>query len=244
MIELAKNGFSAVLMHFRGCSGKANLLPRSYHSGDTADALEFLAKLKKDCPNAKLFGVGYSLGANMLLKLLGEMAEDSPFTAALAISAPMRLDICANAMNKGLSRFYQRRILKDLIRALRIKYEKHDMRSLIGLRKEEISDLKTFWEFDEAYTAPIHGFSSALDYYEKCSSRQYLKNVKTPTLIIHALDDPFMMPEILPQSGELSNSVRLEISECGGHVGFIAGSLFKPIYWSEKRMIEFFREFL
>ena len=244
MTELSKNGFNAVLMHFRGCSGKENLLPRSYHSGDGADALEFASNLTKRRPNAKLFGVGYSLGANMLLKLLGEQAMTSPFTAALAISAPMKLDVCANSMNEGFSRFYQYLLLKNLNDSLRKKYEKHDMRALIGLKKEDVKNLKTFWEFDEAYTAPIHGFLSARDYYEKCSSRQYLKSVKTPTLIIHALDDPFMTREVIPKNSELSQNVRLEISERGGHVGFISGNIFKPVYWSEKRMMEFFGEFL
>ena len=238
--ELSAHGFSAVLMHFRGCTGNDNRLPRSYHSGDTGDALEFTQALQERYPQAKLYGVGYSLGANMLLKLLGEKKEHSPFEKAVAVSPPMQLDICARAMNKGLSRYYQYRLLKDLKIALEKKYEKHDMESLIHLKRQEIENLKDFEAFDGAYTAPVHGFASAQDYYTKCSSRQFLKDIQTPILIIHSKDDPFMSEDIIPKAEELSESVTLELLEKGGHVGFISGTLFSPEYWLEKRIVAFF----
>ena len=228
-------------MHYRGTSGKENSLPRSYHSGDSADALAYISSLKSRHITTKLFAVGYSLGANMLLKLLGENGNNSHLEGAIAISAPMRLDLCADTMNKGFSKFYQKLLLKDLNASLEKKYDKHDMQSLIKLKKENIKNLKTFWDFDGAYTAPIHGFASAQDYYTKSSARQFLKDIKTPTLIIHALDDPFMTAEVLPQKNEISKNVTLEISKNGGHVGFISGSFFKPEYWLEDRVIEFFK---
>ncbi|MEA1982498.1 MAG: hydrolase [Campylobacterota bacterium] len=237
--ELHKNGFDSVVMHFRGCTGVDNSLPRSYHSGDSGDALEFLRSLKEEFPDSKLYGVGYSLGANMLLKLLGEVQGDSLIDKAVAVSPPMRLDVCSNRMNRGFSRYYQHRLVKDLNRALDKKYDKHDMNSLLNLKRQDIKKLKTFWEFDGAYTAPIHGFESAQDYYTKSSSKQYLIDIQTPTLIIHSEDDPFMSKEVIPQESELSSAVELELTQKGGHVGFIGGTLFKPEYWLEKRICRY-----
>ena len=232
-------GFNCVIMHFRGCAQKQNTLARSYHSGDSGDALEFLNALKKEFPQTKLHAIGYSLGANMLLKLLGEIKENNLLESAVAVSAPMLLDICANRMMQGFSRYYQHRLLQDLNRSLEKKYSKHDMQTLLNLPQKEIKNIKTFWEFDEAYTAPIHGFSSAQDYYTKSSAKQFLKSIATPTLIIHAKDDPFMTPEVIPSPQELSNAITLEVSEKGGHVGFVGGTLFSPEYYLEQRILRF-----
>jgi len=239
--ELSSNGFDSVIMHFRGCAHKENRLPRSYHSGDTQDALEFIKSLKQESLNTKLYAVGYSLGANMLLKLLGELKENSLLEKVVAVSPPMQLDICSDRMNRGFSRYYQHRLLKDLNSALDRKYDKHDMNSLIKLKRQDIKHLKTFWDFDGAYTAPIHGFKDAQDYYTQSSSKQYLHSIQTPTLIIHSNDDPFMTPEIIPTKEELSKSVELELTHKGGHVGFISGTFFKPEYWLEKRIVEYFK---
>ena len=238
--ELSNNGFNAVLMHFRGCTGNDNKLPRSYHSGDTGDALEFIQSIKKEFPDSKLYGVGYSLGANMLLKLLGEIKENSLLEKVVAVSPPMQLDACSDRMNSGFSRYYQHRLITDLNTALDKKYDKHDMESLIGLKRSDISKIKTFWEFDSAYTAPIHGFDSAQDYYTKSSSKQYLKSIKTPTLLIHSKDDPFMSDGVIPAKEELSSSITFELTQKGGHVGFVGGTLLNPVYWLEKRIVEFF----
>ena len=242
MSKLAQNGFSSVLMHFRGCSGVQNSLPRSYHSGDSGDAIAWLTHLKQRFPHIKLFGIGYSLGGNMLLKLLGELKDSSPLSKAISISAPLQLDICAYKMNSGFSKFYQRHLLKDLNKSLEQKYNKHDMKSLINLDKKDVKNLKTFWEFDDVYTAPIHGFKSAKDYYTKCSSRQFLKEITTPTLIIHSKDDPFMTTEILPKPSELSSKIEIELFEHGGHVGFIGGNIFNPKYWLEDKIISYFKK--
>ncbi len=241
MKTLSENGFSPVLMHFRGCSGRDNKLPRAYHSGDTNDALSFLKSIKKRFPNSKIFAIGYSLGGNMLLKLLGELKENKLIEKAISVSAPLQLDISANKMNKGLSKFYQAYLLKDLKQQLKKKYNQHDMQSLIKLNKQEIKTLRNFWQFDDVYTAKIHGYESASDYYKKSSAKQYLKDIQTQTLIIHALDDPFMTPEILPSKNGLSKNIILEIYPNGGHVGFIGGTIFRPIYWLEKRIIDFLK---
>lgn len=240
MSEAKKNGFASVLMHFRGCSGKENRLPRSYHSGDSGDALSWINTVSSRFPNSKIFTVGYSLGGNMMLKLLGELGKDSPITASVSVSAPLELDRCADAIDNGFSKLYQWHLLKSLKSSLTRKFEKHNMESLVTIKKENIKDITTFWEFDEAYTAPVHKFDSAQDYYTKCSSRQFLKDIVTPTLIIHSSDDPFMDETIIPKPNELSKSVTLELSKYGGHVGFIEGTLLNPHYWLEKRILSFF----
>jgi len=240
MQELDKNGFDSVVVHFRSCSGLMNKKVQTYHSGKTDDALEYIQSLKERFPNIKLFGVGFSLGANMLLKLLGEEKENALLSSAIAISAPMMLDVCADSINKGFSKYYEAMLVKNLNDLLEQKYETHDMQKIIGLKKEEVKNIKTFWEFDEIYTAKVNGFKSAKDYYTKCSAKRFLKDIHIPTLIIHAKDDPFMSAEILPKADEVSLHVELEIYENGGHVGFINGSLLKPEYWLEKRITEYF----
>jgi hypothetical protein len=243
MSALSKNGFHVVLMHFRGCSGKENRLPRSYHSGETGDAKEFLDYLNKKYPNNQIFAVGYSLGGNMLLKLLAENGRDLNIKAAISVSAPLQLDISANRMNQGFSRLYQYRLMKDLKTTLLNKYKKHDMKNLIGLDEEKVKKLKSFWEFDEAYTAPIHGFKSAQDYYTKSSAKQYLKDIKTDTLLIQALDDPFMTPSVLPQKEELSEKTNISLYKHGGHVGFVSGTILNPQYWLEQKIVSYFTNF-
>jgi len=240
MSALSEAGYTSVVMHFRGCYDRTNDLPRAYHSGETNDAKEFIASLKAQYPKAPLYAVGYSLGGNMLLKLLGEMQEQSPFKAAVSVSAPMQLDVCANVMNTGFSRYYQKNLLKSLKKSLAAKYMKHDMVSLLKFEQKDLDTLTDFWKYDTVYTAPIHGFSSAQDYYTQSSSKQYLKNIDTPTLIIHASDDPFMNDSVLPNKSEISLSVELEVSANGGHVGFISGSIFSPVYWLDKKIISFF----
>jgi predicted alpha/beta-fold hydrolase len=240
MRALEKKGFASVLMHFRGCSGKPNLLPRSYHSGDTADAKAWINYLKVKYEKSSLYAVGYSIGGNMLLKYLGEEKESTPLKAAISVSAPMNLAVCAEVISKGFSKNYENYLLRPLCLALEEKFETHDMKALIVLKKEEIKDIKTIEEFDEHYTAPIHGFKSAQDYYAKCSSKQFLKHICIPTLIIYALDDPFMDERILPTKKEVSENISLELTQHGGHVGFVSGTLLKPKYWLEERIVEYF----
>ncbi len=236
---LIESGFSVVLMHFRGCAGRPNRLPRSYHSGDTADAVSWLQHLRQHYPHTPLYAVGYSLGANMLLKLLGESRENAPLQKAVAVSAPMQLDICANRMNRGFSRLYQHHLLTHLKRDLVAKYERFDMQKLLGITIEDVYKINSFWEFDDRYTAPVHGFASAKEYYRIASARQYLQTIQKETLIIHALDDPFMTKEVLPDTHALSPAVRLHLQQHGGHVGFVGGTPLRPHYWLEAAIADF-----
>jgi predicted alpha/beta-fold hydrolase len=242
MRGLEKKGFASVLMHFRGCSGKPNLLPRSYHSGDTADAKAWIEHLHRIYPNSSLYAVGYSIGGNVLLKYLGEEQDNTPLRAAVSVSAPMDLAVCAEVISKGFAKNYEKHLLKPLRDSLKEKFHTFDMSALLKLKKEEIESIETIEAFDEHYTAPMHGFGSAQDYYSKCSSKQFLKNIYITTHIIHALDDPFMDDRILPTQEECSDFVSLELTKHGGHVGFVEGSFFKPKYWLEKRIVEFLVE--
>ncbi|MCW8930781.1 MAG: hydrolase [Gammaproteobacteria bacterium] len=241
MHTLNKAGFSSVLMHFRGCSDEMNRLPRSYHSGDTADAKAWIERLQQRYPNRQIFSIGFSLGGNVLLKLLGEWGNSSPLCAAVSISAPLQLDVCATQMNQGFSKFYQYVLLKELKCSLIKKYDVFDMKSMIGIEATEVNNLKSFWDFDDVYTGPIHGFKSAEDYYQQCSSKQYLPAITTKTLIIQALDDPFMSSEILPDQETIPANIQLEIHNSGGHLGFISHHILKPHYWLENHVIDFFK---
>jgi len=240
MNTLKKAGHLCVLMHFRGCGVKTNASERSYHAGQTQDAMELISFLRSKFPLAKLHAVGYSLGANMLLKLLATYKTASPLSSAVAVSAPLELEPCTHHLSKGFARLYQKYLLKSLKNNLLIKAKYFDLQSQWGLSEKIIKNIKTIYEFDELYTAPVHGFKDANDYYTQSSSRQYLKEILTPTLMIHALDDPFMPFSVLPKQDELSDSIEFELSDHGGHVGFIEGSLFKPSFWLEKRVLNFF----
>jgi len=244
MLALDKLGWNIVLMHFRNCSDRVNLAARTYHSGETGDASYFLDWLRESYPQAPLLAVGYSLGGNMLLKLLGDKKTEVPLNAAVAVSVPLLLDVCADQMRSGFSKVYQQYLLQKMKRKLLGKFQQHDYQGLIGLRQNDIESIKDFWEFDEAFTAPINGFDGAQDYYLKSSARQYLGGIQIPTLIIHSMDDPFMTPEVIPHENELSDCVCLELSQHGGHVGFISGQLWKPRFWLEERIPQYFSKIL
>ncbi len=244
MLALDKLGWNVVLMHFRNCSDRVNLAARTYHSGETGDASYFLGWLRESYPQAPLLAVGYSLGGNMLLKLLGDKKTEVPLYAAVAVSVPLLLDVCADQMRSGFSKVYQQYLLQKMKRKLLGKFQQHDYQGLIGLCQKDIDSIKDFWEFDEAFTAPINGFAGAQDYYLKSSARQYLGGIQIPTLIIHSMDDPFMTPEVIPNENELSDCVCLELSQHGGHVGFISGHLWKPRFWLEERIPQYFSKIL
>ena len=244
MQSLKQHGWTSLLMHFRGCSGKPNRLARSYHSGETGDARYLLHWLRQQYPDSPLLAIGYSLGGNMLLKLLAEYGINSPLEAAVSVSAPIQLNLCADRMNHGLSRLYQWHLVKCLKQKIVDKVDTFDYKKLINMGIDDIKQLNSFWKFDDLITAPLHGFSGVNDYYGQSSARQYLNEIRTPTLMIHALDDPFMTPEVIPTATELSDSVEFELSQHGGHIGFITGSLHKPIFWLQQRIPQYLSNFI
>ncbi len=239
MAALESRGWTGVFMHFRGCSGEPNRLDRSYHSGETGDIAFLLETLRKRRPKAPLFAIGYSLGGNALLKYLGERGNSSRLDAAAAVSVPFLLAEGAARLDLGFSRVYQRYLLRSLQHKVMRKFTGRKP----GFAREQVTRLSNFRRFDDHVTAPLHGFDGADDYYERCSSRGYLKDIHTPTLIIHSRDDPFMTPAAIPAENELSDNVRLELSDRGGHVGFVSGRVpGRPAYWLEKRIPAFLSE--
>lgn len=241
MNTIHENGWRGVLMHFRGCSGEHNRLDRSYHSGDTGD-IEFLINtIRLRHPQSPLFAIGYSLGGNALLKYLAEQGEACPLKSAVAVSIPFQLNRGADRLNQGFSKFYQWYLVKSLRNKIKDKYKNRTA----PVDLFNIDKYRTFWLFDNNITAPLHSFESAEEYYCLSSCKQYLKNIQTKTLILHAIDDPFVPQDAIPIKDELSKTVTLELSEHGGHVGFVTGANpFKPDYWLEKRIPEYIKEIL
>lgn len=244
MAALSKNGWQVVMMHFRSCSGEPNRLPRAYHSGETDDPSFFLDYLERTFPELPKVAVGFSLGANMLLKLLGEHPAQKWLQAAVAISPPFKLAECARSINQGFSRVYQSYLLKSMKHTLKQKMNVIDYRHHIQLSHEELDKISNFMQFDEKVTAPLHGFADAQDYYEKCSSFHYLSAIHCPTLVLHSIDDPFMNHLIIPEESDLARSVRVELSEHGGHVGFMQGNPLRPRAWLHQRVSNFIATFL
>ena len=233
-------GWRCAILNFRGCSGTPNRLQRSYHSGDTDDLAEVVNRLAQREPSGRLFIVGYSLGGNVLLKWLGEAADVARVDAAVAVSVPFELDKVAQRLTSGFSQLYQWRLLRDLRAKLRTKFRHRDCSLDLGRALQQ----RTFHGFDDLVTAPLHGFDGVGDYYSRASSRQYLRTITVPTLILHALDDPFMTPDVVPSPAELSASVTLEVSAHGGHVGFVQGRTpWSLSYWLEARINRFFSDF-
>ena len=233
---LVDNGLRCVLMHFRGCSGEPNRKIHSYHSGHTDDIRFLLSTLRQRQPQTRLIAVGFSLGANALLKYQGEEGENSPLNLALAVSPPFVLSAGAKRMNRGFSRIYQQHLIDAMNTSLRRKIE---VMPGFPINAESLSQLTNFWQFDDEITARLNGFDDVHDYYEKSSCKQYLSSIKNTTHIIHACDDPFFDTAMIPSDSDLSEAVTLELARYGGHVGFVSGSVpGKAEYWLDGRIAE------
>lgn len=234
-------GWRTAIVHFRGCSGEPNRLARSYHSGETGD-IDYVAQLLR-CrnPGTPMAAVGVSLGGNVLLKWLGETGTANPLVAAVAISVPFLLNRAADRLETGFARVYQWELLWSLRRAVKIKRRRVDL----PLVTDNLAALRTMRDFDDHVTAPLHGFRDSAHYYAASSSRQFLRDIQVPTLLIQARDDPFMTPDVIPQPHELSACTRLEVQAHGGHVGFVGGAWpWRPRYWLAERVPAFLHEFL
>lgn len=239
---VAKMGWQCVLMHFRSCGKKTNRLPQAYHCGETLDAGNFIRWLKAKNPQRPLAAIGFSLGGNMLAKYLGESREQSQLDCAVVISAPLKLSPCAERIGKRFSRVYQQFLLGKLKDGMLKKLDYLKEKFPLKLNAADITKIKTLREFDERITGPLHGFENAEDYYTRASALPYLKHITTPTLIIHAADDPFMTHQVKPKPEELSSAIRYELSGKGGHVGFLHGRHpMKPQFWLEQRAPEYIR---
>jgi len=234
--QLAARGWRCVALQLRGAGPEPNRLPRHYHHGDTEDLRELVLELRRREPATALYAVGWSLGANVLLKYLGESGDATPLAGAAAVSAPFELEPCAERLRTGFSRVYQRAMLNELNASLARKFA----RGATPVDPARARALRDFFEWDDHIIAPLHGFADARDYYARSSCGQFLRRIVKPTLVINAVDDPFMSPAIIPGASRLGPGVTLELSPHGGHVGFVAAGRFGlPQLWLERRIPEY-----
>ena len=230
--QLARRGVRAVGLNFRSCSGELNRGSRLYHSGETQDPAFVIDLLRSRYPDVELRAVGFSLGGNVLLKYLGERGPDSPLSAAVAVSVPFDLAACADSL-VGVSSIYADALLKPL----RIKAQGKRAELAAVCDVDRAVAAKNFRDFDDALTAPIHGFKSGQDYYDKCSSQVFLPNIRTRTLLIQSADDPFLPRARLPlEAVQANDHLELRLTDHGGHVGFMSG--FRT-FWAESTAADF-----
>ncbi len=244
LARASRRGWRGVALNFRSCSGVPNRTPRLYHSGDSPELNWVVGELCKRDPGAPILPVGVSLGGNVLLKWLGERGEDAPdeVVAAVAISTPFDLAAAAGKMSEGLGRVYSYHFLRSLkAKALRKARDYPEMLDAVAVRRA-----RNWRQYDDAVTAPLHGFRDADDYWARSSSLRFLEGIRRPTLLISARDDPFIPASSLPlKQVESSRWLHAEFSRRGGHAGFVSGRLpWRPVYWAERRAIEFLAEFV
>lgn len=242
--ELAKRGISSVGLNFRSCSGEPNRTARFYHSGETEDIRLVLSELRRRFPHVPIGAIGFSLGGNALLKFLGEEADAGrqPVSAAVAVSVPYDLGAGGEALeNTAAGRMYTRVFVKPLVEKMEAK--RHLLPADCDI--ERARRARSFREFDDAVTAPLHGFADARDYYAKSSSAQFIARIRVPTLLLHSEDDPFLPPSSIPRDAIAQNPmITASIQKTGGHVGFICGTPRAPIYWAESNAARFLAEHL
>lgn len=225
-------GWRCVVPHFRGCSGELNRLPRAYHSGDSAEIGWILERLAaRHAPGGVLHAAGISLGGNALLKYLGERGSDAAIRKAVAISAPLDLAAAGRALDRGLSRALYTRLF---LRTLKRKAFEKLRRGQIAVDAVRLGRAHTLWEFDDAVTAPLHGFLGADDYWARSSSAPWLGRIRIPTLVVNARNDPFLPAAALDALGEVPGNVVLEFPQSGGHAGFPGRGR-----WLPRRVFEF-----
>jgi uncharacterized protein len=239
MAAVQAKGWRGVVIHFRGCSGEPNRLPRVYYAGDTPEIQLLLSRLRTDAPEAPIYAVGVSLGGNALLKWLGESGENAKtiINKAVAVSAPMDLAATATALDTGLNRILYTPRFVDSMRpkALNMIERFPELQSKGVLDSEEIKTAKTIHEIDSAVTAKLYGARDVEDYYAKNASKPWLTHIRLSTLILNAKNDPFIPEETLPTTSEVSESITLEYPETGGHVGFYGLD-----NWLPNRLLAFF----
>jgi hypothetical protein len=246
-------GFRATALNFRSCARDPNELsrmlpnrrPRLYHSGETED-LDFVARtLSRREPNAPLFAVGVSLGGNVLLKWLGERPGQTEVAAAAALSTPYDLAASARHLETRLGRLYVGGFLSTL-RAKALEAARRFPEAAASIDPGRTRRARSFWEFDDAATAPLHGFDGADDYYSRSSSLGFLTGIATPTLCVSAEDDPFVPADSVARARAAAAApVEFRVTRRGGHIGFVAGPApWRPEYWAETSAVAWLSRFV
>lgn len=233
--------WGAEMLIFRGCGDEPNRAPRFYHSGETGDLDFAVSRVLAEYPRAPLLICGVSLGGNVLLKWLGERGEEVParIRAAAAISVPFDLEQGSRHISRGFSRVYERHFLRTLRRKAEAKLAHYP--ALFD--REALRRARTLYDFDDVVTGPVHGFANAHDYYTRSSSLRFLARIRRPTLLLSARDDPFLPAEVLDGVSEIAADnpyLHVEFTDRGGHVGFVGGAPWRPSYYAEQRVADFF----
>lgn len=237
MHAVAQRGWLGVVMHFRGCSGELNRLPRAYHSGDSAEIDWMLRRLQIRHPQRPRYAIGVSLGGNALLKWLGEQGESAAGTlrAAAAVSAPVDLHAAGDALERGFNMTYTKNFLRTMKRRSLARLTAHprlfDAQKMLATR--------TLREFDDLVTAPLHGFRNVDDYYTRASSKPLLGKITVPTLLLNARNDPFLPAAALPVSDGMSAAITAEFPQTGGHAGFLSDAFPGSLNWLPQHLLGF-----
>jgi predicted alpha/beta-fold hydrolase len=242
--EAATRRWSAEVLVFRSCGSELNRTRRLYHSGETTDLALVVDTLIDEDPATPLLLAGVSLGGNVLLKFLGEREDALPeaIKGAATVSVPFDLSRSAWQIDKGLSKAYQRSFVSSLRRKAFAKLDRFpDLAN-----REALKRIRTMKDFDNLVTAPLHGFDDAEDYYRKSSSLGWLGKIRLNTLLLNAVDDPFLPREVLSQVKEIAShnpALHLDLPLHGGHTGFVEGrNPLHPRYFAEHRVGEFLAE--
>jgi uncharacterized protein len=233
-----KADWLGVVPHFRGCSGEENRSLRTYHSGETRDIDFVLQQLALQFPDLPRYAMGVSLGGNALSKWLGEQGESANqiISAAAAFCPPQDLEEGAKALSQGFNLVYMNNFLKTLKAKALAKLDQHP-----GLmNRERIIASKNFFDFDDEVTAKINGFADCYDYWEKSSCKKFLADVRTPLLLVNALNDPFLPAHALARPGQVSRDVKIYYPKHGGHVGFLQGGFPGNLAWLPNTALNFF----
>lgn len=244
--QARRRGWGAALLIWRSCDGRIPRAPRMYHSGETSDAEFFFGEISRRHPHAPVLATGISLGGNVLLKYLGERAAGTPpaLRAAAAISTPFDLGEGARHLERGFSRVYVRHFVRSLRQKAIAALAVHPS---LPVNRQRLLAASSFWEFDDAFTAPVHGFAGADDYYRRCSSLHFLPRVARPALLFSAVDDPFLPPSVLDSVRAHARGNPMltpQFTSTGGHVGWIAGSPLAPHYYMEHHVTEWLSRFV
>ena len=240
LAEARRRGWGAYLLLFRSCGDAPNRTRRFYHSGETGDLGLVVQRVLRDHPQAPIVLAGYSLGGNVLLKWLGEQGERaSPrIRGAAAVSVPFDLAQGSRHIQRGFARVYQAHFLRSLKRKT---FEKLTRFPDIA-DPARVAAIRTLYEFDDLVTGPLHGFAGADDYYARSSALAFLSRIRVPTLLLSAIDDPFLPAAVLDEVraiAERTPALTVEFVSRGGHVGFISGPPWRPFYWGEWMVGEF-----
>jgi predicted alpha/beta-fold hydrolase len=242
MLDQARElGWSGDMLMFRTCDGEVNSARRFYHSGETTDLDLVIRRLIAEHADIRLMTCGVSLGGNVLLKWLGEQGANVPvqIERAAAVSVPFDLEAGARLMENGFARVYVRHFLATLVAKTVKKLERYpDLCDIAKLRRA-----RTFFEFDDLLTGPLHGFTGAHDYYTRSSSIHFLDAIRVPTLLMSAWNDPFLPRSVLNEvrSIAMRNAhLFVDFPEAGGHVGWVAGQPWSQRYFMEERVTEWF----